>query len=129
MAYLRPWVRWVRGFGWGAASVSCLLVCLSACLFRVGRWPPTHPLLGKGGKASQATHPSDPPQRRPTPATHPRSYRHVAGVRYMYVLIICIICIISVLNMYDVLYMYYICLIYVLYIYIYIKLENNQILI
>ena len=31
----------------------CLSVCLSVCV-RVGRGPPTHPLLGKGGKASQA---------------------------------------------------------------------------
>ena len=52
-------------------SSVCLYVCMSVCVCvcvvsaRVGRWPPTHPLLGKGGKASQATHPathpSDPP--------------------------------------------------------------------
>ena len=54
---------------WTARLSACLSVCLSAW---VGRGPPTHPLLGKGGKASQATHPAthsathpsgDPPQR------------------------------------------------------------------
>ena len=50
---------------WTARLLVCLCVCLSAW---VGRGPPTHPLLGKGGKASQATHPAthpsgDPPQR------------------------------------------------------------------
>ena len=88
VAYLTP--GRVGSGGAGLAFLCCLLsVC---CVFRVGRRPPTHPLLGKGRKASQATHPathpsdppSDPPQRRPTPATHPRSYRHVAGVRYIW---------------------------------------------
>ena len=50
---------------WTARLLVFLSVFLSAW---VGRGPPTHPLLGKGGKASQATHPAshpsgDPPQR------------------------------------------------------------------
>ena len=101
VAYLGPWVRWV----WGWAGEICLSVCVSVCMCVLsagGSLAADPPFAwerrkGEPSDPPAATHPSDPPRRptlvtqpsdspqRPTPATHPRSYRHLAGVRYIYV--------------------------------------------
>ena len=60
---------------WTARLSSCLCVRLG------GSRAADPPFAWERGKGEPSDPPSDPPQRRPTPATHPRSYRHVAGVR------------------------------------------------
>ena len=66
---------------WTARLSACLSVCLSVRLG--GSRAADPPFAWERGKGEPSDPPSDPPQRRPTPATHPRSYRHVAGVRYI----------------------------------------------
>ena len=78
---LGAWTSWV-GCGRPVFLSSCLLACL---LVRLGGSRAADPPFAwERGKGEPSDPPSDPPQRRPTPATHPRSYRHVAGVRYTY---------------------------------------------
>ena len=56
-AYFGPWVRWGRGFGWGAVSV-CLLACLSVCSGWVAAcW--LFLVLSKERRRGRATHPGD----------------------------------------------------------------------
>ena len=59
-AYFGPWVRWGRGFGWGAMSV-CLCVCLCVCSGWVAAcW--LFLVLSKERRRGRATHPGDPPR-------------------------------------------------------------------
>ena len=58
-AYFGPWVRWGRGFGWGAMSV-CLCVCVSVCSGWVAAcW--LFLVLSKERRRGRATHPGDSP--------------------------------------------------------------------